>query len=24
MWLPNSVFAVTAIPLLFRARRAEI
>jgi lipopolysaccharide export system permease protein len=24
MWMPNSVFAVTAIPLLFRARRAEI
>jgi lipopolysaccharide export system permease protein len=24
MWLPNSAFAVIAIPLLYRARRAEI
>lgn len=24
MWLPNAAFAVVAIPLLFRARRAEI
>lgn len=24
MWMPNSVFAVIAIPLLYRARRAEI
>ena len=24
MWLPNSAFAVIAVPLLYRARRAEI
>jgi lipopolysaccharide export LptBFGC system permease protein LptF len=24
MWLPNATFAVIAIPLLYRARRAEI
>jgi len=24
MWMPNSVFAVIAIPLLYRARRAEV
>jgi len=24
MWLPNLAFAVIAVPLLYRARRAEI